>query len=142
MDEIQKADPRARKTAGWILAGIAGLALVGLFALAPTGPEIAERVANYLIGAQGQPARVIVPGLLLIAPLLLVAGWLYRYGGQVVRAGRLPLPTEKVIRDTVVHTGAAARWRGQMIRGLALLLFVASGCLPFAVNALVQSLPK
>lgn len=52
----------------------------------------------------------------------------WRHGGKVRRSERFPPPDTKVIKDTVILTGEAARSRGRTMQALgAALVLLASG---------------
>ena len=66
---------------------------------------------------------VLVVGL---APLLAGASWLWALGVRVIRGNRYPPEDTRVIHDTPVVRGAAARARGRVYQALAALFFLAA----------------
>lgn len=106
MPEMQKADPRARRTAILIVVaasvvGAASLHIIGkssegLRAWAARDPEHAAKVLFPLIA----PA--------ISVPLLGLAVWMERFASKVKRAGRYPPPDARLTSDTRVRTGADA----------------------------------
>ena len=73
-------------------------------------------------------------------PVALLAVWMWLHGGRIARAGRYPAPGSKVIRDTPVLHGAAARLRGTALRLLAVVLGLLSAGTMIAVYRLVARL--
>ncbi len=73
-------------------------------------------------------------------PVALFAVWMWLHGGRIIRAGRYPAPGSKVIRDTWVLHGSAARLRGTVLRLFAVLLGLLSAGTMFAVYRLVARL--
>ena len=82
-------------------------------------------------GASAQRARLVLLclGVLLIAPLLVLAGYLWSLGERIVRAREFPPPGMRVIRDTPVITGEKAISRGRLLKVLALGCGVVSAAL-------------
>jgi hypothetical protein len=133
MTEIRRADPAMRRIAMLIIAfgAIAGVILILVF----------ERYDNALRawilsepGSFAQRVNLVFAILIaaLLAPLLGFAGYLWSLGGAIVRAGEYPPPGMRVWRDTPVATGDRARFRGHLIKALALgcaAISVASGLL-------------
>jgi len=73
-------------------------------------------------------------------PVALLAIWMWLHGGRIARAGRYPAPGSKVIRDTPVLHGDAARLRGIGLRVLAVFLGLLSVGTMIAVYRLVARL--
>jgi hypothetical protein len=125
MTEIRKADPRARRQAVWLL--IAGT-LVGVLLILGFGrysgslrtwiksdpAAVAHRLTLALVGLS----------IVLSAPAIAFAVYLWALGGRVLRAEQFPPPGYRVIRDTPVVGGQGARVRGHAFRILAACLVV------------------
>jgi hypothetical protein len=125
MTEIRKADPRARRQAVWLL--IAGT-LVGVLLILGFGrysgslrtwiksdpTAVAHRLTLALVGLS----------IVLSAPAIAFAVYLWALGGRVLRAEQFPPPGYRVIRDTPVVGGQGARVRGHAFRILAACLVV------------------
>jgi hypothetical protein len=124
MTEVQQADPRTRRITLICLVAAAGLGGGALILL--------ERYRQWLLSwfmAQEPAAQVciIVTALLfLVVPLLLMGAWLWSYGVRVHRENRHPPEGVKVIRDTPVIHGAAARLHARLYQGLAALFVFAA----------------
>jgi hypothetical protein len=73
-------------------------------------------------------------------PVLLLASWLWLHGVRIGRAGRYPAPGSKVIRDTPVLHGDAARLRATALKVLAVFLGLLSAGTLIAVYRLVARL--
>lgn len=64
---------------------------------------------------------VLVVGL---APLLAGASWLWAFGARVIRGNRHPTEDTRVIHDTPVVLGTAARVRGRVYQAIAALFYL------------------
>lgn len=138
MPEVQPADPVTRRRA---LIGAAAVALAGwaaffvlqdwLRGLGGTDPVATRRALE---------DAMIWGSWAACLPVAVLATWLWLQGLRITRAGRYPAPGVKVIRDTPVLHGDAARLRGLVLRVLAVFLgLLAAGTL-VAVHRLVARL--
>lgn len=122
MNEIQKADPGARRLALLLLA--AGT-LVGVAAI--LGAEhLRAPLRDWLLAEPGRLAQrlswiVLGLGAAAALPALLAAAHLWRVARKAARAHRFPPPGQKVLRDTPVLLGAAAVARARRLRVAALV---------------------
>lgn len=120
MAELQKADPRARRTA---LVIVAAGAIVGIVLLA-TATALRPSFEAWV--GEDVPSRLrlamVTVSLLAIVPPLWMSAYLWRLGGRAIRAERFPTADLHVIRNTSVLTGAAARRRGRWLQILAATL--------------------
>lgn len=139
MQRIQPADPATRRRA-LIVAGVVAVAgWAAFFAL----QEWLARLA----GADPQFMRESLERALVwgswaaMLPVAVLAGWLWVYGARVGRAGRYPAPGAKVVRDTPVLIGDAARLRGTALKVLAAFLGLLSAGTLVAVYRLLARLP-
>ena len=127
MTEIRRADPGARRQVTWLL--IVGT-LVGILLI--LGFERYRASLREWIGSDPRQAAdritlaLVVVAVLLSAPVLAFAAYLWAYGGHVLRTQQCPPPGYRVLRDTPVIVGLAARMRGLAFRVLAACLGVAS----------------
>jgi hypothetical protein len=138
MPEIQPADPATRRRA---LIGAAAVALAGWAAF-----FVLQDWLRGLAGADPVATRRALEDAMLwgswaaCLPVAVLATWLWLQGLRISRAGRYPAPGAKVIRDTPVLHGDAARLRGLLLRVLAFCLgLLAVGTL-IAVHRLVERL--
>ncbi len=122
---IQPADPGERRR---VLVLLAGATLLGA-AFFSRFDDIAQWVID-------DPAHAVMRTNLLIATLLIPASVmifasrrLWRVGDETLRAQRYPPPGQKVIRDTAILEGPAARRRGRQLQWSSWLL-VACALLP------------
>lgn len=130
MVEIRKADPAARRRAvAFVILGTAiGAALIVGF------EDYRTPLRDWLLSEPGD-ARLrvklmfLLVGIVLAAPLLAFAAFLWSLGARVSRAQEFPPPGYRVIRDTPVISGPAAVVRGRGLKGLALGLVMASALL-------------
>jgi len=130
MNEIQKADPEARRRVVLVIvfgtaAGALLIAGFGYFRdvfhgwLTSDPAETAFR-ARLAIG---------VAAALLAAPLVGCAAYLWLLGAKVLRAQRFPPPGLGVVRDTPVVAGTAAVTRGHVMQVVAVCLGVSAAVL-------------
>ena len=136
---VQQADSRARKKAIWILSigsalGFSALLLYSIFEQ-QIYATLEHNIQYYLLNPQ-IPAFVV---LAIMAPVLFAAVYLFTYGHRVIASKRIPPPNYAVVRDTVIHTGAQAIFRGYVVKLLATLLFLISASIPIYVWFLFSS---
>lgn len=137
--EIQPADPASRRQLLLALAGIVVLALAGWAAL--------DRWLEHARLTLDPPAaRAAVAGLLMwstVAVCAIVcafAAYAWRLGWTVAVHGRFPPAGARVVRDTPVLRGAAARRRGRLVQAVAACLAVLSMALLAVMHQLVSRL--
>lgn len=143
MSEIQYADPRARRRALLFLATGAAVGAVVLSAMTPIWGRLREWVAE-------DPAQAVIrlrlvatsTGALVAIPTLVLAARWWQLGERVVRSSRFPPPDMPVVRDTVIWHGQAARRRGRLLQGVALLLSIAVSGLLMIVWRVLSLLRK
>src|SRR5262245_36420821 len=127
MSDIQKADPAARRQAVWLL--IAGT-LVGVLLI--LGFERYRTALREWIGSEPGDAThrltvtLVALAVLLSAPAVAFAVYLWSLGARVLRAQQFPPPGYRAIRDTPIVSGPAAALRGHAFRVLAVCLGAAS----------------
>jgi hypothetical protein len=99
----------------------------GLLALVVLAVLVLELGAPWLVAKFQQDPREAVRALKLLmlaafAPLIPVGVYVFSFGRRAVQAGRFPPPGARVIVDTRIAQGPAARRRGGllMLIGLAL----------------------
>ena len=130
MVSIQKADPKARQRALWLVVffGCFGGALIGL------AQQYQETFALWLV-ENGQ-ALVESWGLLLLmmfflfSPPILVGVYMFRIGVRAVREKRYPPKGLAVVRDMPILEGDQAVQRGRRIQILASILVLGSVVVP------------
>lgn len=138
MPEIQRADPATRRLA---LLAAAAVALAGWAAFFVLQDWLAGMHSADLVETRHALEDAMLWGSwAACAPVALLAAWLWLHGGRIVRAGRYPAPGSKVIRDTPVLHGDAARLRGAGMRVLAVFLGLLSAGTLIAVYRLVARL--
>jgi len=64
--------------------------------------------------------------LVLVVGLLAGASWLWTFGARVIRGNRHPPEDTRIIHDTPVVRGDAARVRRRVYQALTALLFLAA----------------
>jgi len=130
MNEIQKADPDARRQA--ILVIVLGAALGGL--LISGFEHFREPYSEWLASEPAETARraklaITISVFVLSAPAIVAAIYFWLLGAKVLRAQQFPPPGFRVIRDTPIVRGPAAVTRGHVIQVLAVCLGVSAGVL-------------
>jgi len=131
--KMQKADPAARKKAMWII--IAGTFTGIGFVLALENQR--EALFNWFFSDPAQLVyrlrflfiSVVVFGAL---PLIAFAAYFWLLGNRVIQDRRFPLEGQKLVRDTPILEGPAARKRGRIFKGLALLFGIIAVTFCFA----------
>ena len=138
MPEIQPADPATRRRA---LFGAAAVALAGWAAFFVLQDWLRGLGSTDALATRRALADAMIWGSWAAClPVAVLATWLWLQGLRISRAGRFPAPGTKVIRDTPVLHGDAARLRGLLMRVLAVFLgLLAAGTL-IAVHRLVARL--
>ena len=120
--EIQKADPRARRTA-IVTLGLATLA--GLVLMLVVESQLSAWLEWITEDPEQMDDRLVLCGwglaLGVIVPMLLLAAYLWRLGSRIVHSGVFPPPGMRVVRDTRVLFGRRAVRRGRLLKVLAWL---------------------
>ncbi len=127
MNEIQKADPKARRRALLTVA-------IGTFVGASFifGFESYRSVLHeWILSEPGQSSDKIKLVLLTVAavlsaPLLVFGAYIWVLGVSVARTQQYPPPAMTVFRDTRVVRGRPAVLRGNIMKVLAVCLIVAA----------------
>ena len=107
--EIQKADPRARRTA-IVTLGLATLA--GLVLMLVVESQLSAWLEWITEDPEQMDDRLVLCGwglaLGVVVPMLLLAAYLWRLGSRIVHSGVFPPPGIRVVRDTRVLFGRRA----------------------------------
>jgi len=126
MAEIHRADPEARKL---VIGCIVAVSILGATTLLLFEQHRDFFAAWLLEDHSSSSAKVTMVFLFLLvglAPLLVGASWLWAFGARVIRGNRHPPEDTRVIHDTPVVRGAAARVHGRVYQVLAALFFLAA----------------
>ena len=130
MSQVQRADPETRRFAlvGLVVAAGLGTAILVLL------DRYRQSLLSWLLANEPhvQVGILVVALLVLLVPLLLMAAWIWTFGFRVLRGNRHPPEGVKVIRDTPVIHGPAARLYGRLYQALAALLVLAAFSLLWA----------
>ena len=124
MAEVQQADPGTRRFTLVCLVAAAGLGTGALVLLDSYRQSLLSWFLAHEPNVQG--TIIVTTLLVLLMPLLLMAGWVWRYGIRVLRGNRHPPQGVKVIRDTPVIHGADARLYGRLYQALAAVFVLAA----------------
>jgi hypothetical protein len=130
MNDIQKADPAARRQA--VLLVIFGTAVGAL--LIAGFEHFREPFREWLLSEPAETARraklaMYVSAFVVSAPMIAFAIYLWLLGARVLRAQQFPPPGFRVIRDTPVVGGRGAVTRGYVIQILAVCLGMSAALL-------------
>jgi hypothetical protein len=130
MNEVQKADPAARRQAVLVIvfATATGALLIAGF------EHFREPFLEWLSSEPAETVRraklaVYVSAFILSAPVIAFATYLWLLGARVLRAQQFPPPGFRVIRDTPVVGGRGAMIRGHVIQILAVCLGMSAALL-------------
>lgn len=140
--EIQPADPAARKRALWIV--FASLALVLVLALVAYGKEdpVEKWLSENTEAIASSPGIVFIVTFILMTPIIGGAIHTYRLAGRIVQSQRIPPPGQKVIKDTPVITGRKAVRQGRGLKLMAALMGLFGLLLPFGLTLILMMLNK
>jgi hypothetical protein len=140
MREIQAADPVARRRALIAAVAIAALGWAAFFVLQEWLAEL--RGGNPVETRRALEAAMIWGSWAACLPVVALVIWLWLEGGRVHRAGRFPPPGAKVIRDTPILHGDAARRRAMVYRIFAVILGLLCAGTLISVYRLVEILER
>ena len=120
MAEIERATPQTKASLVKFVVTAVVLGAVLLVAMSSAGPLLHGWVAP---GGKPDPDRVRIimaaGELLLAAPAIGIAIYLWRLASLVTRSRRFPPPGTSVVRDTPVLEGNAALTRARLLKTLA-----------------------
>ncbi|MGI9324652.1 MAG: hypothetical protein ACR2PZ_05485 [Pseudomonadales bacterium] len=140
MTEIQQADLQLRRRILWLLAFVILVIALLTLGLRPYGQQLTADFVGQMLRLADQPFLFLVLGLLFVAPLLILALYLFRYGTAVIGGERLPPKEHGVIRDTMVLTGAPARRRGRVAQYGAIVLIALALAIPVLFLQMIRSI--
>jgi len=131
MNEIQSADPVARRKAVSLTIVVAFFGLITISGLKLYKSQLSHWLERS-IDLQ-TPWMAVAAGFVLVLPLIFAAGYLFSFGRRVCEARRFPPPGYSVIRDTPVREGRSATNHGRIVQVLAVLLAFAALTIPLMV---------
>ena len=137
---IQPADPAARRRALLFVVCMAVAGSLLIYGLTRHTPEVTEWLRQHLDVALRYPSIGAGIGLMMMAPMLAAAIYLFTFSQKIIKARRLPPPGQSVVRDTVIREGADAVWRARILRLLACLLVLAVAVFPLWCWQLLRTL--
>jgi formate hydrogenlyase subunit 3/multisubunit Na+/H+ antiporter MnhD subunit len=127
MTDVRKADPAVRRRALFFLlvgACVGVLLIVGF--QRHHGLLRDWILAKAEVSGQRVKLVLLLLAALLLAPLVVLAAYLWSLGERVLRAREYPPPGLRVMRDTPVTTGERAISRGRLLKVLALACGISS----------------
>jgi hypothetical protein len=141
MAEIQRANPTARRQAALLVAGgaLSGALLIVVF------ERYRTPLRDWLVSEPEQMAHrlrlfFLLSAVFVSAPLFGLAAYLWSLSGKVMRTGQFPPPGQRLVRDTPILRGQAARWRGRSLRVLAICVGGAGAILWLLLGWLASAL--
>lgn len=142
MPELQKADLTTRRRVRLFALGYLLLMFVTLIGLLLFSEALQVWLLEHRDYILNHPDRIAVVLLILGLPVLAGCVYLWRFAGPIIEQQRFPPQGTKVIRDTVVLTGRAAVFRGQLIRWIAGLMAAACLLIPVLLWYVIKSLSQ
>lgn len=140
--EIQPADPAARARAMWIIAAVVVLGGLLVLALNLREEEINRWMGAFAKRLIDRPEILLFVAFVLMLPLVGVAAYIHHLGSKVVKAGRIPFPGQKVIKDTPIITGKKAVQQGRAMQVMAFVMGIIGVILPFGLVLVVIMLQR
>jgi hypothetical protein len=139
--EIQPADPAARRLALIIVVVIGALGIIPIIWLQDALDTISElRRSDPLEATRMMLAVSRLLGAVTAVVCFATAIWLAWLSFQINRAERFPLPHARLVRDTPVLTGAAARRQARIALVFATALLVGGVLVPILLMRLTSLL--
>lgn len=142
-NEVQKADPKARRLALVFLAIGAGVGTLLILTVEQHQGTIREQL---LAEPTRAPDRIrsafLISAVLLSTSLVIFAAYFWNLGAKVRRAQGFPPPDVRLIRDTPVVYGEEAAFRARVLQALAMGLLILTGLLLAAFWYLAATLSR
>lgn len=122
MTQIQKANPAARRLSIRlvIIMFVIGATIISLLEI--NQQNISNWFEANIDDIMNNVWIVIIACLIMIAPIVIFALYVFQFGLSCIRNRRFPPPDSKVIRDTPILEGNAGVRRGQILVGLSIML--------------------
>ena len=120
----QPADPALRRRTWLLVALVLAVSSMGFFWLQAWIADLESRPPPAALAALLSALRICTVGIVVL--LVGFALYLWRFARRVARDGRFPPHGQRVIRDTPILEGIAARRRARILRALAVLLVLSS----------------
>jgi hypothetical protein len=120
----QPADPALRRRTWLLVALVLAVSSMGFFWLQAWIADLESRPPPAALAALLSALRICTVGIVVL--LVGCALYLWSFARRVARDGRFPPRGQRVIRDTPILEGTAARRRARILRALAVLLVLSS----------------
>ena len=130
MASIQKADPKAKRNAIWILCIAAAAGGVSILAVEFYMDDLQSWLGSNIDFLADNTILVFLAALLMVAPILVAGAYFLLLGTRAVQARRFPPPGYAIARDMPVIEGTKGRQRGRIIQLLSLLLLSVAMAIP------------
>ncbi len=138
-DEIQRADPAARKKALFLVLILAGVGVVVLWALDSAFTRVQEDVdLNPAEAVSLMVSIVRILAAMIAISAMGMAVWVWLLSSRILKAGRFPPPGTALVRDVRILRGAPARMRARLGFIAAGLCAVGGIVLPLMLLRLVR----
>jgi hypothetical protein len=122
MEEVQKADPAARKKAVLLLLIFAVLGAGSFYIVEATKYDLADWVETNATAILNDLKIIAVALVVLFTPVYLALYHFFSLGSRIARTQRFPPPGLAVIRDTKIITGDTAILRGRILQILSVTI--------------------
>ncbi|WP_299176529.1 hypothetical protein [uncultured Neptuniibacter sp.] len=136
MPDIQKADPKSRKLA---LLLVAGLILLCLTLLA-NGAKVKAWTETLTTKLIDHPVYIPLITFIAALPVLAASFYFYRMGREVVKQARFPLSGQPVIKDTPIKRGDSAVRLGNLIQVMSIIIITTAMILPLLIGYLLHTM--
>ena len=139
-ETVVRADERTRRIALAVLVVSTALGAAAIFALQSyfAGLQTLAESDPDLAIAKGR-ALLTVTSIATGAALVAFGGYLFFLSRRISASGRFPPPGMRVIRDTAVSSGLAARRRATATLAMAVVLVAGGVLLPVATFQLLEA---
>jgi hypothetical protein len=143
MAEMHYADPGAGRRLALHIVLVAAVGIAIIMLAQAYQPALLE-------WASSDPARmrpraqmlIFLVGLIVIAPIVGFAAYIWRLGTRIMREERFPPEGMRVIRDVLVLRGAEARSRARLLRAFSITFFVLTVLMALTLLRLATLTPQ
>ncbi|MCX4187290.1 hypothetical protein [Methylophaga sp. OBS4] len=133
MNQIQKADPKARRKAIMTLLGGVLIGTALFFVLEYFIGNINLWLQSHAEFLLSHTYVVFLVMSVLVLPVLLMAAYLIRFANKIIKTRCFPPPNTPVTRDVVILQGKMAVRRGRLIQILSWIILLAACAVPVTV---------
>jgi hypothetical protein len=140
MGTIQKADPKARRKAIWVICIATIIGVYAILAFESFQRDFQSWLETNIEYLLENTIVIFLVSLVLVSPVLAAGAYLLLLGNRTVRAQRFPPPGYAIARNTIVLEGSKGLQRGRIIQLLSLFLLCSAAAIPFVLWYIFRSL--